>query len=90
MLLSLGLSALVTAYLLNGGDSSLMLDRYALRSSVYISLAVSLICQLLLLNAWFPFAAIHQPWNGPSWSISCEAFFYALFPLLLRRLEHCE
>ena len=86
-LLSLGFAALVTAYLLNGGDSSLMLEWYALKSSVYLSLGVSLICQLLLLNAWFPFAAINQPWNGPSWSISCEAFFYALFPLLLRRLE---
>jgi peptidoglycan/LPS O-acetylase OafA/YrhL len=87
VLLSLGLAALVTAYLLASGDASLMLDWYALKSSVYISLAVSLICQLLLLNAWFPFAAVNQPWNGPSWSISCEAFFYALFPLLLRRLE---
>ncbi|SAL67154.1 acetylase [Caballeronia udeis] len=87
VLLSLVLSGLVTAYLLSGGDASLMLEWYALKNSIYISLAVSLICQLLLLNAWFPFAAINQPWNGPSWSISCEAFFYALFPLLLRRLE---
>ena len=87
VLLSLGLSAIVTAYLVNTGDRSLMLEWYALKSSVYLSLAVSLACQLLLLNAWFPFAAINQPWNGPSWSISCEAFFYALFPLLLRKLE---
>ena len=49
VLLSLGLSALVTAYLLNGGDSSLMLEWYSLKSSVYISLAVSLICPL----SWF-------------------------------------
>ncbi|MFP3565348.1 acyltransferase family protein [Paraburkholderia sp. SIMBA_030] len=86
VLLALCLSALVTAYLLNAGNASLLLEWYALKNWIYISLAVSLICQLLLLNAWFPFAAINQPWNGPSWSISCEAFFYALFPLLLRRL----
>jgi peptidoglycan/LPS O-acetylase OafA/YrhL len=49
VLLSLGATALVTAYLLNGGDSSLMLEWYSLKSSVYISLAVSLIFQL----SWF-------------------------------------
>lgn len=86
VLLALALSSVVTIYLVNTGDRALMLDWYALKSSVYPSLAVSLVCQLLLLNAWFPFAAINQPWNGPSWSISCEAFFYALFPLLLRKL----
>jgi peptidoglycan/LPS O-acetylase OafA/YrhL len=86
VLLSLGLAALVTAYLLNTGDASLLLEWYALKNWIYISLAISLVCQLFLLNAWFPFAAVNQPWNGPSWSISCEAFFYALFPLLVRRL----
>src|SRR6202008_2319774 len=25
------------------------------------------------------------PWNGPASSVSCEAFFYALFPLVLAR-----
>src|SRR5579884_1958186 len=35
---------------------------------------------LLMLHAWFPATL---GWNQPSWSLSVEAFFYALFPLLL-------
>jgi len=38
------------------------------------------ISQLLMLQAWFP------PLGGlnfPSWSVATEAFFYAMFPLLL-------
>jgi peptidoglycan/LPS O-acetylase OafA/YrhL len=34
----------------------------------------------LLLQAWWPPVAI--VWNGPAWSLSVEAFFYALFPFL--------
>jgi peptidoglycan/LPS O-acetylase OafA/YrhL len=38
--------------------------------------------QAALLQSWFPAPAVHFGANGPSWSISVEAFFYALFPLL--------
>ena len=76
----------VVAYLLYTGNAALMLKWYSLKHAIYPALIVSLICQLLLLNGWFPFSAINQPWNGPSDSISCEAFFYLLFPFLLRRL----
>jgi peptidoglycan/LPS O-acetylase OafA/YrhL len=38
--------------------------------------------QAVLLQSWFPQRAVHFGANGPSWSISVEAFFYALFPLL--------
>ena len=38
--------------------------------------------QAVLLQSWFPQRAVHFGGNGPSWSISVEAFFYALFPLL--------
>lgn len=34
-----------------------------------------------LLQAWIPEMAL--PWNGPGWSLSCEAFFYLLFPFLI-------
>jgi peptidoglycan/LPS O-acetylase OafA/YrhL len=85
VLFGLMLTVPVTAVLLFTGNTALLLDWYALKNSVYVSLALSFVVQLLLLNAWFPFAAINQPWNGPSDSVSCEAFFYALFPLLLRR-----
>jgi peptidoglycan/LPS O-acetylase OafA/YrhL len=29
---------------------------------------------------------VNQPWNGPSDSVSCEAFFYMMFPLMLRKM----
>ena len=39
----------------------------------------------LLVQSWIPAAAI--AWNGPSWSLSTEAFFYAVFPLAARRFD---
>jgi peptidoglycan/LPS O-acetylase OafA/YrhL len=38
--------------------------------------------QAVLVQSWFAQGALHFGGNGPSWSISVEAFFYALFPLL--------
>jgi peptidoglycan/LPS O-acetylase OafA/YrhL len=45
---------------------------------------------LLLLQAWVP--DLHAMWsvNQPSWSLSCELFFYLCFPLLyagIRRIK---
>ena len=40
------------------------------------------VAQVLLVHSWFSDRAVHFGANGPSWSISVEAFFYALFPLL--------
>jgi peptidoglycan/LPS O-acetylase OafA/YrhL len=37
----------------------------------------------VLLQSWFPIQSIYYSVNGPSWSISNEAFFYAVFPLLV-------
>lgn len=39
---------------------------------------------LALLHSWSPDPLVHYSMNGPSWSLSDELFFYALFPLLLR------
>jgi peptidoglycan/LPS O-acetylase OafA/YrhL len=36
----------------------------------------------LLIQSWFPDRVIHFGGNGPAWSVSVEAFFYALFPVL--------
>jgi peptidoglycan/LPS O-acetylase OafA/YrhL len=36
--------------------------------------------QALLVQSWIPARAISFGANGPAWSISVEAFFYALFP----------
>jgi peptidoglycan/LPS O-acetylase OafA/YrhL len=38
----------------------------------------------LLVQAWMPAHVLDL--NGPSWSLSVEAFFYAMFPLLVRLL----
>lgn len=38
--------------------------------------------QLALLQSWIPAGTIHFGMNGPSWSLSDEAFFYALFPFI--------
>jgi peptidoglycan/LPS O-acetylase OafA/YrhL len=35
---------------------------------------------LLAVQAWTP---LSQSWNGPSWSLSVEAFFYFLFPFVM-------
>lgn len=38
---------------------------------------------LLLAQAWVPDPQIFLAGNAPSWSLSCELFFYLLFPVLL-------
>jgi len=39
----------------------------------------------LLVQAWVPKWSL--AWNGPGWSLSAEAFFYAVFPIALRRIR---
>jgi peptidoglycan/LPS O-acetylase OafA/YrhL len=49
---------------------------------------VSILYNLLLIQAWFSNdPAIRQSWDGVSWTLSCEAFFYVIAPLLLGRLS---
>ena len=40
---------------------------------------------LLLLQAWLPAAALS--WNAVAWSLSVEAFFYAIFPSALAEIQ---
>ncbi len=40
-----------------------------------------LLNHVLLLQGWRPPAV---NWNTPAWSLSCEVFFYALFPLVVQ------
>jgi peptidoglycan/LPS O-acetylase OafA/YrhL len=43
---------------------------------------------LLLIQAWWPHdEQVIYGMNGVSWSLSCEAFFYACFPLILAVLR---
>lgn len=43
------------------------------------------IAHLLLVNAFFSGFAFTLGFNAPAWTISCEAFFYTVFPLMRRR-----
>ncbi|MBD3003668.1 acyltransferase [Streptomyces sp. 5-10] len=38
---------------------------------------------LLLVQSWSPVFDVYDSVNGVSWSLSCEAFFYLCFPLLI-------
>jgi peptidoglycan/LPS O-acetylase OafA/YrhL len=80
VLLGLALGALGVAYACT--RPNLLLAWFAL-DSPDLGLLASLGAQLTMTTGWLPFAALNQPWNGPAWSISCEVFFYALFPLLI-------
>jgi len=54
-------------------------------SKVYFDDAQSLAnlaLNVTLIQDWFPINAIYGGYNGVSWSISAEMFFYAIFPLL--------
>ena len=42
---------------------------------------------LALVQAWSPDPTVHLSFVGASWSLSCEAFFYACFPLLFLVLQ---
>jgi peptidoglycan/LPS O-acetylase OafA/YrhL len=63
--------------------SSLLAE--GLTATSVASALVSLLLCLLLIQAWFPSAALS--WNGPGWSLSVEAFFYTLFPICLSRIR---
>lgn len=57
--------------------------------SVLLRLDVaSLFLHGLLLQAWFVESALH--WNPPGWSLSAEAFFYLLFPLIAKLIVRLE
>lgn len=47
------------------------------------TLAASLTANIALVQAFVPDVAWHFSFNSPSWSLSVEMFFYALFPSLI-------
>jgi peptidoglycan/LPS O-acetylase OafA/YrhL len=44
-------------------------------------IAISGLAYLALLQSWYP--RVTNSWNTPGWSLSVEAFFYAVFPRLI-------
>jgi peptidoglycan/LPS O-acetylase OafA/YrhL len=45
---------------------------------------VAVIAHTIAVQAWLPSEQLYFGVNSPAWSISVEAFFYALFPFLIR------
>ncbi|WP_262982873.1 acyltransferase family protein [Arthrobacter globiformis] len=52
--------------------------------------APQLLASLLLIQGWLGDQHWVYAYNGVSWSLSCEAFFYAVFPFLAVRLSRLE
>ena len=53
----------------------------------HASWPITLPANLLLVHAWLPFKGSALSFNGVSWSLSVEAFFYLSFPWLLTVLH---
>ena len=47
------------------------------------------VLQLFLVQNWVPDPGLIGSFNIPTWSLSCEAFFYAVFPLLVLLVRRC-
>lgn len=59
--------------------AAVVIQPSALLSPLY---AMTAPINLLMLQAWLPINGLVFSWNGPSWSISAELWFYILFPFL--------
>jgi peptidoglycan/LPS O-acetylase OafA/YrhL len=65
-----------------------LLHRFASEApAVALSKAVgSLLPALFLVQSWF-YPRLAPAWNGPAWTLSVEAAFYLLFPLIAPRVR---
>lgn len=82
-LLALGLGAIGVLYAVSNPGTGALFDWYALDEATVFNLGGSFLAQVTVATGWLPTASLNQPWNSPAWSISCEFFFYALFPFLI-------
>jgi peptidoglycan/LPS O-acetylase OafA/YrhL len=64
------------------GAPSVLYGIFVSHNIVVSNIWASLFLTLVLLQAWAPPFAL--TWNAPAWSLSVEAFFYAIFPALVR------
>jgi len=56
--------------------------------SVIVKATITGVASLFLVQSWFYRTA--WGWNGPAWSLSVEAFLYAVFPWLATRVFRSE
>jgi peptidoglycan/LPS O-acetylase OafA/YrhL len=72
--------AYLLAFLLYAPEAA---QRYILNpspeSTGHHTFVLSAVLSCLMLQSWTPLA---QAWNGPSWSLSVEAFMYLMFPFI--------
>jgi peptidoglycan/LPS O-acetylase OafA/YrhL len=87
LLLSFCIALPTGIYLVTTHARDQLLEFYALKDNYSFWLIASALAQILGLTGWLPAAALNQPWNGPAWSLSCEVFFYALFPSIRPALQ---
>ena len=52
--------------------------------------AVGWILEPFVVQGWDPDPHVYAGGNGPTWSLSCEFFFYAMFPLLVRLVRQAR
>jgi len=53
----------------------------------YVGTPYGTIANFLLLHDWLPgHPEVRQAWNGVSWTLSCELFFYLCAPFVFRRM----
>ncbi len=64
---------------------SLLLSSWFMHTTPHLPAAVATIC---MVQSWNPLSVgSGGSWNGVCWTLSCEAFFYVLFPYMQRLLE---
>jgi peptidoglycan/LPS O-acetylase OafA/YrhL len=57
----------------------------------YVGSPLGTLANVFLIQDWFiGHPNVRQAWNGVSWSLSAEVFFYVLAPLLIRTLIRCS
>lgn len=81
--LSLLIGSISVVYAYIHRSDGLLLEWFSLDSNEEVFLGASFLAQLTMTTGWLPSASLNQPWNSPAWSITCEMFFYLLFPLII-------